>query len=120
MTVVLLVFVGGTVGAPTRYLVDRWISGRYGKNFPLGTLAVNLVGCLVLGIVVGGVAHHGWSPNTQALLGTGFCGGLTTYSTFAVESVELATHRFRALPALYVCSSVACGIGLAEFGWLLT
>jgi CrcB protein len=116
----LLVLAGGAVGAPTRYLADRWISARHGVRFPFGTLAVNLVGCFVLGVLAGGMAHSGWSTDTYALIGTGFCGGLTTYSTFAVESVELAEQRMQWRAVLYLALSAAAGVGLAQLGWLLT
>lgn len=113
----LLVFLGGAVGAPARYLTDRWIQGRHRLRFPLGTLTVNAIGCLVLGVVLGGVAHHGWSAQTQALLGTGFCGGLTTFSTFSVETVELMQGRLAARAAGYVAFSCVLGVGLAALGY---
>ncbi len=133
----LLVFLGGAVGAPARYVVDRWVQSRRiplpaGRrtgtrrrmtvssaelHLPLGTLLVNLIGCLVLGLVVGGVAHHHWSSGTQALLGTGFCGGLTTFSTFSVETVELYQGKLTGRAASYVVLSCALGIGLAAIGY---
>jgi CrcB protein len=115
----LLVFAGGAVGAPARYLTDRWISARHDVRFPFGTMFVNVVGCFVLGIVAGGLAHGSWGAGTVALCGTGFCGGLTTFSTFAVESVELALHRLPARAVSYACVSTAVGVGIAELGWLL-
>ena len=120
MSAALLVLAGGAVGAPARYLTDRWLSARHEVRFPFGTLTVNLVGCFVLGVLAGGVAHSGWSSSTYALLGTGFCGGLTTFSTFAVETVELARHAKPLRAALYVAVSAAAGVGLAQLGWLLT
>jgi len=113
----LLVFLGGAVGAPTRYLTDRWVQARHGLRFPFGTFAINAVGSLILGVVLGGVAHHGWSAHTQALLGTGFCGGLTTFSTFSVETVELLQGRLAVRAASYVALSCAVGIALAALGY---
>ena len=110
---VLLVFLGGAVGAPARYLFDRWVQARHRLRFPLGTLLVNLIGCLVLGIVAGGVAHHQWSTDSQALLGTGFCGGLTTFSAFSVEGVELWQGKLAGRAAGYVIASCGLGVGLA-------
>ncbi|MCU1688266.1 MAG: crcB, partial [Jatrophihabitantaceae bacterium] len=86
---VLLVFAGGAVGAPSRYLLDRAIQSRHGWRFPIGTLAVNVLGCLLLGAIAESAGAPAW---VVALLGTGFCGGFTTFSTFAVESVELAAQ----------------------------
>lgn len=57
----LLVLLGGAVGACGRYLLDRQIQSRHRWRFPFGTLVVNLIGCLILGIVAGGLVHHGWS-----------------------------------------------------------
>ena len=118
MTVVL-VFLGGAVGSSARYLGDRAVQARHSVRFPFGTLTVNLIGCLVLGYVLGRVHSGDWTSNTAALLGTGFCGGLTTFSTFSVEAVELATQRLRMRSMLYVTTSVAGGIALARLGWAL-
>ena len=114
---VLLVFLGGAVGAPSRYLTDRWVQARLRKPFPFGTLTVNVVGCLILGAVAAGVAHRGWSTDTNALLGTGFCGGLTTFSTFSVETVELLQGR-RPLSAIgYLALSCGLGVGAAALAY---
>jgi len=75
----LLVALGAALGAPLRYLAGRLLDAR----FPRGTLAVNLAGSALLGALVGAAVEGHW----MALLGTGFCGGLTTYSTFAVQTV---------------------------------
>jgi fluoride exporter len=119
MTTALLVFVGGAVGAPLRYLSDRWLQARHRLRFPLGTLAVNLAGCLLLGIVAGGVTKTGWSSDVDALAGVGFCGGLTTFSTFSVEVMDLLEGRLRGRAALYVAISTAAGVALAAAGWAL-
>ena len=117
---VLLVLIGGGIGAPARYLTDRWVQSRHRLRFPFGTLLVNVIGCLVLGVIAGGVAHRHWPADVQALLGTGFCGGLTTFSTFSVESIELLQGRFTLRSLLYV--SLSCGLGLAgaTLGYRLT
>jgi len=111
--IVLLVFLGGAIGAPTRYLLDRLIQSRHHLRFPLGTLMVNLIGCFVLGIVAG----SDWSMQQHALLGTGFCGGLTTFSTFSVETVELMMGLRPARAASYVVFSCALGIAAAALGY---
>jgi CrcB protein len=120
MTTALLVFVGGAIGAPARYLTDRFVQSRHDLRFPLGTLTVNLIGCLLLGVFAGEAAHAGWSAHTLAFLGTGFCGGLTTFSAFSYEVVDLARFRLWSRSALYVVISATAGIALAELGWLLT
>lgn len=116
----LLVLLGGGIGAGLRYTADRWIQASHRLRFPVGTLTVNLVGCFVLGLVSGGVARAGWSPHVASLVGTGFCGGLTTFSTFAVEIVTEARAGLRARAAGYVLLSVAGGVALAELGWTLS
>jgi CrcB protein len=108
---VLLVFVGGAIGAPTRYLLDRLVQARHPWRFPLGTLAVNVIGCFLLGVLAASAA----SSQQHALLGTGFCGGLTTFSTFSVETVELLHGRRSPAAAGYVLLSCALGIGAAAF-----
>ena len=83
---VLWVALGAAVGAPLRYLTDRAVASRYTSAFPWGTFTVNVVGSFVLGVVVAAAAVVG--PVTQAVVGTGFCGALTTFSTYAVDTVQ--------------------------------
>ncbi|MET7375363.1 fluoride efflux transporter CrcB [Micromonospora arida] len=113
--IVLLIALGAAVGAPLRYLTDRAVQSRFGSAFPWGTLTVNVVGSLLLGVVVGWPA----SPAVGALLGTGFCGALTTYSTFSYETLRLAQggNRLRALT--YALVSVAAGLVAATIGYTL-
>jgi CrcB protein len=107
----LLVALGAAVGAPLRYLLGTWLDRR---GWHWGTLIVNLVGSFVLGLLVGDAVHGG----PLALFGTGFCGGLTTYSAFAVQSVESGrSSRVRA--AAYVVVTVAGCLAMAALGhWL--
>lgn len=108
---VLAVFLGAALGAPARYLLDRLVQSRHSVDFPFGTLAVNVIGCLVIGFVVG----TSWMP----LLGIGFCGGLTTYSTFSYETVKLLeTEKYRSA-LLNVVVSVVLGAGAAAVGLAL-
>ncbi|MFD7842098.1 fluoride efflux transporter CrcB [Nocardia sp. NPDC059764] len=109
----LLVILGAMVGAPVRYLTDRAIQTRHDSVFPWGTLTVNLAGCLILGALTGAAA----SSPTFALLGTGFCGALTTYSTFGYETVRLAEERSYLYAALNVTVSLVAGLGAALLGF---
>ncbi|MEU1429172.1 fluoride efflux transporter CrcB [Nocardia sp. NPDC005746] len=109
----LLVVLGAMVGAPVRYLTDRAIQTRHDSVFPWGTLTVNLAGCLILGALTGAAA----SSPTFALLGTGFCGALTTYSTFGYETIRLTEERSYLYAALNVTVSLVAGLGAALLGF---
>ena len=111
---VLLVVLGAAVGAPARYLVDRAIQARHDSVFPWGTFAVNVAGSLVLGALAGASVAGG----VAALVGTGFCGALTTYSTFGYETIRLVEERARRYAVLNVVASVAAGLGAAALGYV--
>ncbi|MEV0946121.1 fluoride efflux transporter CrcB [Rhodococcus sp. NPDC049939] len=111
---VLLVALGGGLGAVTRYLAGRYVHSY--RSFPMATFLVNVVGCLVLGLLSG----LSMPAYAFALFGTGFCGGLTTYSTFAVESVGLMRIRRALVSLVYVVASVALGLTAAWLGFRLT
>ena len=115
MTVVFVI-AGAILGAPVRYLTDRAVQARHDSVFPWGTLAVNVVGSFILGLVVAGAAAHGVSTHVLALVGTGFCGALTTYSTFSYETVRLAQERARFYAVANVGASVVAGLGAAFVG----
>lgn len=102
----LLVALGAALGAPLRYLVATSLDR---ERFPLGTLAVNVAGSFVLGLVVEAGASGHW----LALLGTGFCGGFTTYSAFAVQTHRLGAPRGAAYAVLTVgLALAACALGV--------
>jgi CrcB protein len=108
MTLVL-VALGAAVGAPLRYLVDQWLAR--GKSWAAGTFAVNVVGSLILGFLVALPADAAW----QALAGVGFCGALTTYSTFGYETLRLLRQdAWRGV--VYAGASLAVGLAAAYAG----
>ena len=111
----LMVAVGAMVGAPARYLTDRAIQSRHETVFPWGTLTVNMTASLILGIVVGAAGHL--SPAVTTVVGTGFCGALSTYSTFSFEVMRLSVEGARFQAGLNVAVSVLAGIGAAALGW---
>ncbi|MDX3525313.1 fluoride efflux transporter CrcB [Streptomyces sp. ID05-39B] len=115
----LLVVAGGMVGAPLRYLTDRAVQARHHSVFPWGTLVVNVVGSAILGLVTGAALAGAAGSDLRLLLGTGFCGALTTYSTFSYETLRLTETGAGLQAAANVVVSVAAGVGAAFAGvWL--
>ena len=112
----LLVAVGAAVGAPLRYLIDRGVQSRHDSRFPWGTFTVNVTGSFVLGLVVGGTLAAAVPGSVAALVGTGLCGALTTYSTFSFETVRLLEQRATFPALLNAGVSVVAGLGAAYAG----
>ncbi len=112
----LMVILGAAVGAPARYLTDRGVQSRHETIFPWGTFTANISACLVLGFVTGAVVAGSASHPVQALIGTGFCGALSTYSTFSYESLRLAEQGSRFFAAANIIASIAAGLGAAFLG----
>ncbi len=111
MTGALLVALGAAVGAPARYLVDRAVQRRLGA--PWGTVVVNVAGSFLLGALVvltGG--QGGW----HLLVGTGLCGALTTWSTFAYETVRRTENGEPARAAVEAVVGIAAGVAAAVLG----
>jgi CrcB protein len=110
------VALGGFVGAPTRYVIDRAISRRLESDLPWGTFLINVTGSLVLGFLTGLALHSGVGPLTMALWATGFCGALTTFSTFTFESLRLVETGRYWDATLYVVGSLLAGLLGAALG----
>ena len=112
----LLVITGAAIGAPLRYLSDRAVQSRHDTVFPWGTFAVNVIGSLILGLVTGAVTAGGASAQVQLAVGTGFCGALTTYSTFSYETLRLLEGDARLFAAANVVGGIVAGVGAAFLG----
>lgn len=124
MTLASLILVGliglaGACGALARYLLGRFIAERAGATFPLGTLAINLSGAFVIGLLFALAGDKILSASAQAVLATGFLGGYTTYSTMSWEGVQLARGGNTLRGALYLGGSLGLGLLAAALGWLL-
>ena len=120
MTLLLAVLVSlaGAAGAVARYLVDTAVRHRWAPTLPWATLLVNVSGSLVLGILAG-VALDGGHDTALAVLGTGFCGGYTTFSTTSLESVLLLQQqRYRAAAANAAGTLVLTVLAAAVGFWL--
>jgi fluoride exporter len=113
------VAVAGAIGAPARYLVDGFVQSRHRSTFPYGTLLINASGALVLGFITGLVLYHAFPRTPQVLLGTGFCGAFTTFSTFTFETARLAETGERGRALVNVVGSVAAGTLAAALGLVL-
>lgn len=119
MTTLLLVIAGAAAGAPLRYLTDLLVQSRHDSVFPWGTLTVNAIGSLVLGGTAGALAttsDKGW---VLALVGTGLCGALTTFSTFSFETVRLAQEGSLLEATTNVAASVVVTLLACAAGWSL-
>ncbi len=112
-----MVLLGGAIGAPMRYLTDLYVQSRHDSVFPWGTFTVNVLGSLILGITAAVVTDVGPPAWVMALIGTGFCGALTTFSTFGFETVRLLEEG-SVLTAVANCmASLTVGLGACAGGY---
>jgi CrcB protein len=112
----ILVLLGAAVGAPLRYLTDRAIQARHDTVFPWGTFTVNVIGSLILGLISGAVLVGAGPDSLLLLLGVGFCGALTTYSTFSYETIRLIEDGAVFYAVANVVISVVAALGAAFTG----
>ncbi len=112
------VALGGAIGSAARYLVGLTVQSRSGLDFPVGTLLVNITGCLLLGFLAGYLLQSSViRPEIRALLTTGLCGGYTTFSTFCYETVTLIQDADWRRATLYVVLSVLGSLGATIIGF---
>ncbi|MFI6452700.1 fluoride efflux transporter CrcB [Streptosporangium amethystogenes] len=115
----LLVLLGGAVGAPLRYLTDRAVQARHDTVFPWGTFTVNVAGSLILGVLAGAALSGAVGAGMWSLLGAGFCGALTTYSTFSYETLRLAETGAVFFAVANVVASIVAGLAAVFAGLTL-
>ncbi|RNI24354.1 fluoride efflux transporter FluC [Flexivirga caeni] len=115
MTTLLIALFGGA-GAVSRFVLDAEVRRRARGSFPVGTFIINVLGSFVLGALTGAFTHHaGWlSPTAKDTLGTGLCGGFTTFSTASVETVRLWLTTGKAVGARYAVATALVSL-LAAF-----
>ncbi|MEQ9323906.1 MAG: fluoride efflux transporter CrcB [Polyangiaceae bacterium] len=119
MREVLYVALGGSLGAVSRYGIGEWARKRLGDALPWGTLIVNVVGSLLLGILLGLALREVGTRGQRLAFGTGFLGAFTTFSTFSTETVLMAQQGKLSGAVLNVVLNLAVGIGAAIGGlWL--
>ncbi|WP_329049421.1 fluoride efflux transporter CrcB [Amycolatopsis sp. NBC_01488] len=118
MTLVL-VALGGAAGSILRYLTDRRVAAWRDSPFPWGTLTVNIAGSFILGFLSGRLLHGAEPSSVRALVAVGFCGGLTTFSTFGYETVRLFLEKTRLYAVLNAVATVLAGLTAGALGLFL-
>ena len=115
----LLVFLGGGLGSILRHYISKNLNAYY-SNFYLGTFLVNIIGCFLIGILIGlSLKNNYISENQTLFLATGFCGGFTTFSTFALEGNLLLKESSIVHTSIYMGLSVGVGLLAISFGlWI--
>jgi CrcB protein len=120
MKYLLLIGLGGGLGAISRAKLSGFVLHHAATDFPLGTLVVNIVGCLIAGILSGLVERQEWfSPDTRVFLFTGLLGGFTTFSAFGVETISRLKQGHVAVALSYVALSVLGGLVAVWLGMAL-
>jgi CrcB protein len=118
LTILLLGLAGG-LGAGTRFIVDGLVRSKVRTALPVGTIAINVTGSFLLGLVAGAVIVHAAPVELQAIAGTGFLGGYTTFSTASFETVRLIQSRRTGLALLHGIGTAAAAVGAAAAGLAL-
>jgi fluoride exporter len=113
----ILVAIGGASGSVLRYLVHWIVSKKSLSNFPYQTFFVNIIGCLLIGILVGYLSkYNSENESLKLLLITGFCGGFTTFSAFGLENVYMIQNQNYQLAFIYTTLSLILGILAISLG----
>jgi len=116
----LLVFLGGGIGSGCRFFLSNILNNSFKSFHYLGTFSVNVIGCIIIGIVMGFLQkENNFNQNYLLLFSSGFCGGFTTFSAFANENLDLIKSGNFSIFFLYVMSSVIFGIAAAYLGYLI-
>lgn len=118
---ILLISAGAALGANARYFLSAWAAARWGAAFPYGTLIINLLGSLGIGVILGlAAARPAVGPAWQLLLVTGLMGGFTTFSTFSFDTYRLLSQGRPLAALLNVLASVGLGLLATVLGVALT
>lgn len=121
MKEVLIVGLGGFLGAISRYLLQNAIVNRFITIFPVGTFTINLIGSLVIGLIFGLSERYQWmTQEWRIFLAIGFCGSFTTFSTFAFDNLQLLKEGNYSQLIWYTGLSFVLGVGLAWLGYSIT
>ena len=112
---IILIGIGGSLGAVTRWIVGKWITNHTTTKFPIGTFFINITGSLLLGFLFSLHASNGIPETSWAMFAIGFLGSYTTFSTFSYEALSLFLTKKKQLCILYILSSTCISI---LFAWL--
>ena len=113
---IFLVSVVGGAGAATRFFLDEWARGRWSTRLPMATIAINVAGSLIVGILAGAMASQAIPATTSTVMATGFCGGFTTFSTSMVETVRLAQAAAYRRSAFTAIATLTTTVAAAALG----
>mgnify|MGYP000427527628 FL=1 len=116
---IIAVGVGGFFGSILRYLISHYINISTHSTFPFGTLTVNVVGSLLIGIIIAATLEGDLTKSMRLLFATGFCGGFTTFSSFSYEFFSLLQHEQTGYAFLYATASFVLGLAFVWLGFLL-
>ena len=117
----ILVAIGGAFGSALRYLIHWMVNKKTTTQFPTQTFIVNLIGCLLIGLLIGYLAkNQNDNESLKLLLITGFCGGFTTFSAFGLENMTLIQNQNYQLAFIYTSLSLILGILAVGFGIFIT
>lgn len=117
--IILLIGSGGFAGSVLRYLVSQGVQNKFLSSFPYGTMAVNIIGSLLIGFVYGLVERGNLSPEVRLFLATGILGGFTTFSAFSLDALNLLQEGLWFESLSYIMLSVILGIVAALLGMFL-
>lgn len=117
---IVSLLIAGAIGAPTRYVVDGFVQDRVTGVFPWGTFVINVTGSFLLGMITGLALYHGLGDLPKTVIGAGFCGAYTTFSTFSYETIRLLEKGSVGLAAGNALGSVAAGLAAAATGLAIT
>ena len=116
---IIIVGAGSFLGGITRYVVSQFMDGKFPGVFPYGTLTINILGCLLIGVLFGFLEKTMLNQEWRIFLATGILGGFTTFSAFSIETYNLIREGHSWMAVLYVLASVVAGLMLTVLGFYL-